>query len=191
MLYFVKLFFAFSVPFTIMMSTMHILGYGRSSSVIADIIIGGIYGLLMTLVLGGLHRLKVRSLSDKRSKHNLDVVQQGTLLLALPYERAWDLCVQALGTLPRSTIEDADRAAGKQVARIGMSWSSWGEQITCDLKAVDAHTTQLTLVSRPTLKTTLLDYGKNLQNVEQIRTYLAPYRVNTFTFVDQTEAEAA
>jgi hypothetical protein len=68
-------------------------------------------------------------------------------------------------------------ASGKLVFRTGLSWSSWGEVISLRLEPIDETSTLVHLHSRPWLPTTLIDYGKNQQNLAQLQrmlTDLAP-----------------
>jgi hypothetical protein len=49
-----------------------------------------------------------------------------------------------------------------------ITWKSWGERITIRRKAVHAGYKEYELVSRPRLKTTYIDFGKNFQNIMKI-----------------------
>jgi hypothetical protein len=54
------------------------------------------------------------------------------------------------------------------VLKTGMSWKSWGEEIKIILKSIKDKEFEYEISSNPRLKTTLVDYGKNLQNVNKI-----------------------
>ena len=58
------------------------------------------------------------------------------------------------------------------MARAGISISSWGEAIEFQLKEIDADQTEIQFSSRPVLRTTLIDYGKNLRNIELLEEFL-------------------
>ena len=50
----------------------------------------------------------------------------------------------------------------------GMSWKSWGEEIKIILKTDNVTDFEYQISSSPKLKTTLIDYGKNLENINRI-----------------------
>jgi hypothetical protein len=49
---------------------------------------------------------------------------------------------------------------------------TYGEIITFQLQSLDADTTLVRIASRPRLKTTLIDYGRNLEHVNRLSLYL-------------------
>jgi hypothetical protein len=54
------------------------------------------------------------------------------------------------------------------VLKTGVTWKSWGEEIKIILKSIKDKEFEYEISSNPRLKTTLVDYGKNLQNVNKI-----------------------
>tara|TARA_R110002074_G_scaffold166808_1_gene327665 strand:- start:90 stop:473 length:384 start_codon:yes stop_codon:yes gene_type:complete len=50
----------------------------------------------------------------------------------------------------------------------GMTWKSWGEEIKIILKSENITDFEYQISSNPKLKTTLVDYGKNLENINRI-----------------------
>lgn len=56
------------------------------------------------------------------------------------------------------------------------SGPTWGERIEFTLTPVDAARTVVRIESRSRLRTTLVDYGQNFENVEKLRTLLDPAR---------------
>ncbi len=53
-----------------------------------------------------------------------------------------------------------------------MTWKSFGEAISISIQNVSPETVSIRIKSEPAVKTTLVDYGKNYQNVEAIIDYL-------------------
>lgn len=56
--------------------------------------------------------------------------------------------------------------------RSGMSWKSWGEKITIVPIAENGTETEYEVTSKPRVVTTIMDYGKNLENVTRIQRLL-------------------
>jgi hypothetical protein len=54
------------------------------------------------------------------------------------------------------------------VLKTGMTWKSWGEEIKILLKQDNKADFEYQISSSPKLKTTLVDYEKNLENLNQI-----------------------
>ncbi|MDO3687249.1 DUF1499 domain-containing protein [Micromonospora sp. C28ISP2-4] len=52
-------------------------------------------------------------------------------------------------------------------ARTGVSFKSWGETVDATVTAVESGS-RVAITSRSRLQTTLVDYGQNRENVEQV-----------------------
>src|SRR4030042_3387264 len=92
--------------------------------------------------------------------------------LRVPYDEAFDLCIESLNVVKRSKIQKENRSQGKIVARTGMTWRTWGDVISFAIRNPGNDGIQIEVSSRPALRWTLIDYGKNLENVELIIGFL-------------------
>ena len=92
--------------------------------------------------------------------------------LRLPYDKAFELCVESLSTIKRCTIRNEERAQGKILARAGINWKTWGEVLSFELRHRGDEGTQIEISSRPAIRVTFVDFGKNLDNVEKISGFL-------------------
>ncbi len=54
----------------------------------------------------------------------------------------------------------------------GVSWKSWGEEIKILLKDYKETVFEYQILSSPKLKITLIDYGKNLENINRIESIM-------------------
>lgn len=50
----------------------------------------------------------------------------------------------------------------------GMTWKSWREKSKINLKDYEGNDFEYQITSRPRLKITLVDYGKNIENSNRI-----------------------
>ena len=133
-------------------------------------LLGGIlFGGVMSLILGTLHIWSVKQLRFK-SKEVMDVYQVRSIEMKLPYDKVFDLCLESVKSMKCKIVEE-NRSQGRIVARTGISWKSWGEIITFDVRGMN-DVTKVKVSSRPVVRTTLVDYGKNLENVEKIISFL-------------------
>ena len=88
-------------------------------------------------------------------------------LVPMPAEEAFERCLRALTELNGGTIIAADADTGGIEARTGISWQSFGEVVEVEIEP-GVEGTRLRVRSAPRLKTTLVDYGKNRQNVDRV-----------------------
>ena len=56
--------------------------------------------------------------------------------------------------------------------KTGMTMKSWGEEIKIILKSNKENNFEYQLSSSPKLKTTIVDYGKNLENINKIESVI-------------------
>ncbi|MCP4441384.1 MAG: hypothetical protein GY810_20960 [Aureispira sp.] len=54
----------------------------------------------------------------------------------------------------------------------GLSWASWGEKVEITLTGKEGELNVFELMSRPSVKTTMADYGKNRKNVQELERIL-------------------
>jgi hypothetical protein len=169
---YLKLFLAAGIPFGIFMGIFYILVDGLIIGLIKGLIAGILFGGLMSLILGLLHTSSVKRMPYGKSKEAMKVHQVRNIELQLPYDKVFNLCVDSLGLIKECEIQEKDHLQGKIVAKSGTTWKSWGEIITFQLHKIDNKTTQVIVSSRPVVSTTIVDYGKNLENVERITSFL-------------------
>jgi len=132
------------------------------------------------------HRLYLSSKGAGNSEDKYLLNQLRTITLNVPIHKADDLCVASLKELPRCRIKRETRFSSRIVATTGWSifyvglyernlfHTTFGEIITFDIIKLDDNQTSVTLRSRPRfpIPLILVDYGKNLRNIEKIYSYL-------------------
>jgi hypothetical protein len=124
---------------------------------------------LISLVIVYMHVSSVRRISSGKFKGALDVRHSREIELKLPYDEAFNQCLEA--ALIRSAhVQRQDRGKGHIVAKTIIK-QSWGELITFDLKRIDDELTGVKVSSQP-LRRILTDKGINLENVETIAAFL-------------------
>ncbi|MEL6463299.1 MAG: hypothetical protein AAFQ91_34690, partial [Cyanobacteria bacterium J06621_15] len=79
---------------------------------------------------------------------------------------------KAILSLNRSVIKEKDLAAGTIKAKTKMSWKSFGEFINVSTQSLADGKTLIEINSSPFIPTTVIDYGKGLDNVETIVSYI-------------------
>ena len=167
---YLKLLLTTGVPFGILAGVIYSLLFSPLTGLIAGLLAGILFGGLMSLILGTLHTWSVKRLPFK-SKNVMDIHQVRSVEMKLLYDKVFDLCIESLRLIRKCRIVEENRSQGKIIARTGITWKSWGEIITFDIRKMN-DVIQVEISSRPVVRTTLVDYGKNLENVEKIASFL-------------------
>lgn len=169
---YLKLFLGTGIPFGIFMGISNSFRYGFPSGLVEGLFAGIFFGGFMSLILGFLHSRSVKRMPSGKSEEAMDVHHLRNVELWLPYDKVFNLCVESLRLIKKCKIQKEDISQGKIVAKASMTWKTWGDVISFDVRKIDNDRTQVIVSSRPAVRTTLVDYGKNLENVERISSFL-------------------
>ena len=85
----------------------------------------------------------------------------------LPYQEVFNHCRRLLEE-NNFKVADADEASGKIVATSGISWESFGEKMNVELEDLGEGKTLVKLSSKSRFPITIVDWGKNNQNVKKL-----------------------
>lgn len=135
---------------------------------VTDFVLFALLGLIITSIHSRIVKLKVRH----ESEQDFDIRQQRSLTLRLPYDKAFAVCGESVAAV-RGRIKTANSSDGKIEARTGWTWKTFGCVITYVIKPAGERLTEVQVSSRPQVRTTLIDYGENLDNVERICAFLS------------------
>lgn len=159
---YVRLFVVAAVPFGVVMAgVMSVFGHVQDS-LWAGLLAGVVYGLLMSAVLGTIHGHAVRRLGERPTTTSS---AEATIHVPLDPTTAMSRCAGALAEL--SGASSVTRDGDKAWTTTGMSAASFGERVEC-VFAADSSGTTIHVLSNSIRKWTLLDYGKNRQNVNAV-----------------------
>ncbi len=165
---YLKLFLAFGIPFGVITGVLNSFLIGFPIGMIAGLLTGPFAGGVFSILMGYLHKRSVRRMPYGEPEGAMEVRHVRHVELRLPYDQAFDLCLSSVRAVRKGKIRGKDRSLGRIEATAGMTWTSWGEVISFDLRRMDENRTRVEVTSRPVLRTTLVDLGKNLENVERI-----------------------
>jgi hypothetical protein len=127
-----------------------------------------VIGFILTFA----HSRIVKSKARGESEQDFDVHQQRTITLRLPYDKAFDICKESLKAV-NGSVKEMKLSAGKIEARTGWTWKAFGCVISYVVKPIGEQLTEVEVLSRPRVRTTLVDYGENLDNVDKICAFLS------------------
>lgn len=166
-----KIFIASAIPFAFFMGTYYSFRFDVRTGIMAGLTGGVAVGLTLAVIVGFLHRRCVQKISGKypnENDHKMDVKAIRDIELKMPLDRAFDLCVESLDRIIRCNITEEDRSQGRITAKTGINWKTWGDTISLRLNRLNDNTTHVIVSSRPAARSTLVDFGKNLENVQSI-----------------------
>lgn len=170
---FFRLFFFCGVTFGLLQGIVAALdGQSAGAALAFGLGAGLFFGLLMAASLTAVSwwRLKSRGVDPNTAGAGVDVRERITV--PLTSDQALALCQSAVKQVPKATVVQVDAASATLEARVGMTWASFGERIEFSVTPAGG-ATEVSIRSHPVLRTTIADYGKNRENVERIRTFLA------------------
>ena len=159
------------IPFGLLMGIMSFHMGDNADAILNGILSGLIFGTLVSYILISLHKSLSRKVDSGASMPDFDIHQVRHIVMGIPYEKAFSLCIRSLKTIDRCRIISQSLDNGEIRARAGLNWKTWGDDIIINLTE-GKDTTGVEISSRPSARSTLVDFGKNLDNVERIRRFL-------------------
>lgn len=153
--------------------------YDTAIGVITGLATGSVTGGIIFLVIGVLNWGAVRSLKPDAAESVLGVYHECTMEIPGRSEEAFNLCIRSMSGIRGCRVMEINRSAGTIRARTGLNWKTWGDTIFFDIRPSGEGHAMIHFSSRPTFKTTIVDFGKNLQNVIIIGSYLAQYETES------------
>ena len=168
---FVKLLLMSGIPFGFLMGIMSLQMGDNADAIRNGILSGLLFGTFVSYILISLNKSLSRKVVSDASMPDFDIHQVRRIVMGMPYEQAFSQCIQSLKTINRCRIISQSLDNGEIRARAGLNWKTWGDDININLTE-GKDTTEVEISSRPSARSTLVDFGKNLDNVERIRRFL-------------------
>ena len=85
------------------------------------------------------------------------------------FDEAFRLCLESVSALKKGKVKFADIEGGYIRAKTGISWNSFGNIIEFRLKSITENATEIEVSTKPSLGTTLIDYGESVEIIETIK----------------------
>lgn len=161
---YLKTFLLTGIPFGLIMLVSDLVG-GNGFILWKLLSSSFFFGAIMSLMLVFLHRYGISKNGTQGSKdQNLGVNQKKNVQSELNISEI----VEKLKANPITQKMRMKKIESGILLETGMSWKSWGEKIKIILQTKAGSKFEYQISSHPKLKTTLVDYGKSLENVNQI-----------------------
>jgi hypothetical protein len=168
---FIKVFIGTGAPFAIILGLFFCLQFGIYFGILSGFAAGICFGFIMASLLWITDRL-FGNREDCR-KNNKGVKQSAELSMELSFEKVFELCLKSLEKIKKCEIKEAEQSKGIITAHSGTTWKTWGEIINFEIvNNEDSKKTCIKISSSPLVSTTLVDFGKNYENVKKISDFL-------------------
>ena len=127
------------------------------------------FGTTMSLIMVSHHKFEVQKrVSNELTDENLKVSQKSELFSKVS-KTEFITRLQKDKVLNRMKLNEIENGV-ELIA--GFTWKSWGEIVEVRINELSQNEYIYKIASRPKLKTTLVDYGKNLENIQTIQKIL-------------------
>jgi hypothetical protein len=117
------------------------------------------------------------------------VKQHRKIVLLANFDTAFDWCIRSAWKLKTAKIKSENKIEGIIKARDGLNFHSFGTDIIFNLTSINESLTEIEISTRPSIKTTIVDYGESLRIIEEVSNYLKEKdaEINKKVLVDSAE----
>jgi len=167
--YYLKAFLWTGIPFALIM-TLFDLFEGEGFNVVKFLFHAVFFGGVMSIFLVSMHKSRLRKKGiTEFTADNLKVLQLRVVKSKTSIEELASLLRldSNLGKMKYTRSENEINLSSR------VSWYSWGEKIQIKKLSSKNGEFEYEIQSKPIVSTTLVDYGKNLENVNRIEALLS------------------
>ncbi len=141
---------------------------------VADALVkGALFGITLSAIIGTLHLVKARQAAGPDSGPDIYALKQvRELRSALPKDRVFELMRHYLEQVARLTVTSVDTEGGRLESRSGLNFKTFGNKLSVTVRAAGSGGSELTIVARPLVMTTLADFGESLRAADGAAAFL-------------------
>lgn len=115
---------------------------------------------------------RARKVTGRDSEEIYEVRQRRDVTVLLDYRKAFEIVMEAVASLNPAKIKIEDFENGIIQFRTRMTWHSWGNIVTINLKKLNDNLTEIAVATRPIPRTAVIGSGESWRCVEDICLYL-------------------
>lgn len=147
--------------------------YGSRAGMAGGLFTGVTAGAVLFFITGILHDRAMRKSARDVSETAGGIHHIREIEIERSFDESFDVCIESINVIRRCRLKKKDRSAGMVVAKAGINWKTWGDTITIDVCSTGERTSRIRVSSKPTHVSTIVDFGRNLQNIKSILSFLA------------------
>jgi hypothetical protein len=167
-----NMFIIAGTTYALLLGLLTLVSTGPAFNIITVLQAGIFFGAFMSMVCVTAHLLAIVLRRYPVSAETLGVAHARQIKITMPYSDTYNACLSSIRAIRGGHIVLADRDRGYIKARIPVNLLSFGEEIQLNIHDDDDGASQVDIYGHPVIRWTLLDYGKNLENVEKICGFL-------------------
>lgn len=134
----------------------------------SGLITGIMFGGTMSLILSTIHIVSTKKISFPQDQSDTSVKQTLSLDLNLSYDKAFKICLSSVDAIKRCEVTHQNYNDGIIESKAGITWKTWGDHIRFSIQKINLLKTHIEVTSKLSVSTTIVDYGKNRQNIETV-----------------------
>lgn len=125
-------------------------------------------GAFIGIILQIISNYKTRQTESEAAEDDFSTYQNRTVSLLCEFDKAFDLCLESIEFLKKGKIELADKEQSIIKAKTGINLKSFGNLVEFKLKEITENLTEVEISTKPSVPTTLIDYGESLETVKKL-----------------------
>jgi hypothetical protein len=125
-------------------------------------------GAILGIVLQIFNDYKIRKTATEATGQDFTSHQNRTISLLCNFEKAFDLCLEAVRQLKGNKIELADRENNFIKVKTGMRLSSFGNTVEFKIKTITENLTEIEISTNPVAPNTVVDYGESIKIIKTL-----------------------
>ncbi len=158
------------IPLGLFVGILSSIMTGFLPKVTVSLIVGFFLSGIMVFTLELLHRRSVKHLSYGVSEETIGVYHVRNINLQLSYDKVFDDCIASF-ELIKGKIKREDRLKGIIIGST-FTLGKGGNIVSFKIERSNNNKIKVEVSSRPVPRTRFFDFGKNLENVEKIASFL-------------------
>jgi hypothetical protein len=167
---YIRIFFLTALFFGVWMGIVYSFQFGNvyialTSASIAGIVFGFIMAAFSYFSDQNLKKKGIDT-SNTKPRQSRKISVDRTINEVIP------ICEKAILSLNKAVIKEKNLQNGTLRAKTKMTWKSFGEIIKISTQSLGDNETLIEIKSSPFIPTTVFDYGRGLENVETIVSYI-------------------
>jgi len=168
----IKISITAGIPSGILVGIFFSLFYSLLVGIAGGLLTGLIAAAVLYFIMGPLHDMSVKKIAGDDPEGSSGVHQQREIEIPRTFDESFDFCIRSLDSISRSRVIKKNHSLGRIIAEAGLNWKTWGDTISFEISDTGEGSSRIRISSRPAARTTIVDFGKNLQNINRIVSFL-------------------
>lgn len=167
---YIRIFFLSALFFGVWMGIIYTFQF---NNVYIALTSASIAGIVFGFIMAALSYFYDRKLKKKGiDTSNTSPRQSRKISVGCSISEVMPICEQAILSINRAAIKEKDLTTQTIKAKTKITWRSFGEIVKISAKSLGDSETLIEIKSSPFIPTAVIDYGKGLENVETIVSYI-------------------